>query len=225
MAIAHVCMQCGMALTRLRAGRDPHYRLPMVTCTNCGQACVRRRHPIQRRWRAFARAQTSVCALLLQILLLVALAAATVGSIKWIEQMVRRGPSIRYQLQHDGWLIAYTGILPAVLVGIWLTAGLSHWRRWWAWAAWGCLIACLLAIGPLLHSLGAPVVEVPRFYVVPGSFGLQQWLHRLAILGAIMVIATAGIPLGRGLRTAFARHRAHRWRKRRKRLRARRAGT
>ncbi|MCZ6851559.1 MAG: hypothetical protein O7F17_07955, partial [Planctomycetota bacterium] len=82
MAIAHVCMQCGMALTRLRPSRDPHYRLPMVTCPTCGQASVRRRHPIQQRWRAFTRAQTSVCALLLQILFLVALAAATVGSIK-----------------------------------------------------------------------------------------------------------------------------------------------
>ncbi len=217
-------MQCGMALTRLRPSRDPHYRLPMVTCTNCGQASVRRRHPIQQRWRAFTRTQTSVCALLLQILLLVALAAATVGSIKWIEQMVRRGPNIRYQLQHESWLIAYTGILPAVLVGIWLTAGLSHWRRGMAWAACGCLIACLLAIGPLLDSPGIPVVEISRFYVVPGSFDMPQWLHRLAILGVTMVIATAGIPLGRGLRAAYARHRAHRWRKRRTRLRARRAG-
>lgn len=218
-------MQCGMALTRLRPSRDPHYRLPMVTCPTCGQASVRRRHPIQQRWRAFTRAQTSVCALLLQILLLVALAAATVGSIKWIEQMVRRGPSIRYQLQHESWLIAYTGILPAVLVGIWLTAGLGHWRRWRAWAAWGCLIACLLAIEPIVDSPGRPVVEVSRFYAIPGSFDMQLWFHRLAILGVTMVIATAGIPIGRGVRAAYARNRALRWRKRRRRLRARRAGT
>ncbi len=223
MAIAHVCMQCGMALTRLRPSRDPHYRLPMVTCTNCGQASVRRRHPIQQRWRAYTRVQTSVCTILLKMLLLVALIAATVGIITGVESMLQE-VNLRYALRHERWWLASMTIPLPVLVGIWLSAGLGHWRRWRAWAAWGCLIACLLAIEPIVDSPGRPVVEVSRVYAIPGSFDMQLWFRRLAILGVTMVIATMGIPLGRGLRAAFARHRAHRWRKRRKRLRARRAG-
>lgn len=223
MAIAHVCMQCGMALTRLRPSRDPHYRLPIVTCTNCGQAWVRRRHPIQQRWRAYTGVQTSVCTILLKMLLLVPLIAATVGIIMGVESMLQE-VNLRYALRHERWSLAYMTIPLPVLVGIWLTAGLSHWRRWMAWAAWTGLIGCLLAIEPIIEPLLGRLAELCGLSVTPASFAVDQWLHRLGILGATMVIATAGIPLGRGLQAAFARHRAHRWRKRRRRLRARRAG-
>ena len=58
--------------------------------------------------------------------------------------------------------------------------------------------------------------------VTPQPLGVVRWLVQLAVLAGMLVMATAGIPLGHRLRAAHARHRASRWRRRRFKWRARR---
>ena len=77
MAIAHVCLGCGADLARTHVIRDPHYRLPIVICPDCGEACVRRVDPILQRWRAFQPIALALCALFVQVLIVFLLAPAT----------------------------------------------------------------------------------------------------------------------------------------------------
>ncbi len=219
MAIAHVCLHCGTTLTRVRPHRDPHYSLLLVVCPDCGQAWVRSRHPIQHRWRAYLRAQRSVGTLVLQVCLLGGLATATVASIGWLDfKMVRM--SYEALLQRTRAALVFMGVVLPLSVGVWLTAGLSHWRRWVAWVAWTTLIAFLLSIEPILQPLLVKFKAFCGLAVIPTPVEVDWWVHKLAILGGIMLIATAGIVFGRGLRAAHGRHRRHRWRQRRVRMRA-----
>ncbi len=79
MAISHLCLGCGFDLARVRTRPDPHYALPLVVCPDCGDAAVRRVHPLQLGWRAFLRVPASIIALVIQLGLLSGAAAAVIG--------------------------------------------------------------------------------------------------------------------------------------------------
>ena len=232
MAIAHVCMQCGMSLTRLRPSRDPHYHLPMVTCPSCNTVCTRSVHPLQRWHLTAIRVRGTLCALVLQILAAVALGWLMPAGAAWFGRQVIHGLPVALLAERHRFALALFGLAVPIATGVWLTAGLGHWRPATAWRTWIAVIVALLCVDTILIILAdlPPATGVSWLNLVRREYELHVFpvlIERIAsliALTAMLVVATAGIPLGRGLRAAFARHRAHRWRKRRTRLRTRRAG-
>ncbi len=221
MAVSHLCLNCGTDLAHIRARREEHYNLPLVTCPECSTTVVRRQHPVQEQWRSLLRLKTALGWLTAQSITAAGLLAAVTGLCI----------GFRYALAHNEVDFSNSDtvigtaamfILLPLAVGIWLTAGLSHWRRPIAFGTFTALVCVLLSvdviIGPFLTHL-------------PGMFGLvidevaprsEMFFERLTILAVIVTVALAGIPTGRlllSIHRAFVRGR---WRARRRRFRARR---
>ena len=125
MGTAHVCPTCGMALARTRPVEDPRYGLMLVHCPGFGARWVRRRHPIQQRWRAALRVKRSVCALVAQLVLLVCVALGSMTAVNVLESSRSDLASL---LRHEPLTMVSAGILLPIATGLWLTVGLSHWR-------------------------------------------------------------------------------------------------
>lgn len=210
MSLAHVCAGCGAPLTYVRPRRDPCYGLPLVICPACGCACVRRRHPLQSASRNARRALNSALALAIHVLVAMAFMFGTVAAIESLDSMLRHGT----YLGGDEWLFVSLGILVPVATGVWLATGLSHWRRAPAFGAWAGVVTVALTLELWTSGEWGPgVLAIPA-----------RWPRSVAILAAMLVIATAGVPLGRALVRIWARGRRSRLGKRRARLRAARAG-
>jgi hypothetical protein len=222
MAISHACLNCGTDLARVRAVREPHYGLPLVVCPGCGSAAVRNRHVIHQRWRGLLRVSKSLIAAVAQLIALVLCAGGVITLCILIQEETRWFLGGASTEPIAACLPAVMVIAVAVLSGVWLTAGLAHWKRAWAWAIFTILIAISLSIDTVI----APAVT--QLTAGPGGFGekldyeMPEWLFRLLVLGVMMMIATAGIPPGILARRWAAALRQSRWRARRKRLRARR---
>ncbi len=230
MAIAHVCLSCGADLARIRVIRDPHYRLPIVICPDCGEACVRRVDPILQRWRAAQPVAVAMCILLLQVLIVLSLATATVLVVDVVPDIlpVRISGNV-FDILYDQSLAAMVvGVTLPVLTGVWMTAGLGHWRPWLARAVWGLLIAGLLSwdvlqlafetIGNelgIVSGIGAEAHLKLAFY---------DWLLRVVVLFVFLMLTFVGSPLGAVLLKVHARRRRRRWSRRRARLRRRTRG-
>ena len=221
MAISHLCMSCGHDLATMRVRRDPHYALPMVFCPDCGTAAVRRPHPSLQAWRTLLRLATSLFALAFQLAFLAAFATGVVSAcVLATEQYLGGYVAVPGELQRLVAFLAF-GVMPVAL-GAWLTAGLGHLRRLSAWLLFTALAIALLSV----DSFGGPAVE--RLLDVGGlslpvmEFRWDRLLARLIVLTGIMIVATAGIPIGLMLRAAERDWRRNRWRARRRRLRARR---
>jgi hypothetical protein len=221
MAISHLCITCGLDLARTRAAREPRYGLPLVICPGCGTPAVRRRHPIAARGRMLRRVARSLIALLLQATAACGLMAAVTGAcIGLVHALLFWGLDLDWK--DEGALIVGGLIVLVLALGAWLTAGLAHWRLGAAWALFGLIAVLILAgdslIAPAvsqLAALGGLTHEVLDYQMV-------HFVLRLVLLCAIMLAATAGIPLGKGILLALQRFRGWRWRARRRRLRRRR---
>ena len=230
MAIAHVCLGCGADLARIHVIRDPHYRLPIVTCPSCGEACVRRVDPILQRWRAFQSFAMALCTLLVQVLIVFLLATATavvVDAVPDLLPVVISGDL--FDLLYGQSLAALViGVTLPVLTGVWMTTGLGHWRPWLARAVWGLLIAGLLSWDMLrlaFETIGN------RLGIVSGvgaeahlPFAFYDWLLRVLVLFVFLMMTFAGSPLGVVLLKIHAQRQNRRWSRRRARLRRRRRG-
>jgi hypothetical protein len=204
---SHVCHECCLDLARVRARPEPRYRLPIVTCPRCGTVHVRREHPIARRGRAAARIALASVLVVVQLGLLAGLvAAATAVCVVFGDP-----PRLRAGQVAVAFAIGL-GLLP-IAVGAWLTAGLPHWRRAVAFAAFALLVALLLAMDvvalPFAIEMAATAGIPPRDWI---RYGGGEWRDRLAILAVIMTVATAGIPVG-ALIVATWRRLEERWRR------------
>ncbi len=230
MAIAHVCLGCGADLARIHVIRDPHYRLPIVTCPGCRHACVRRVDPILQRWRAFQPAAAALCALFAQLLIVLFLAAATALVVHVVPGLlpVPISGNVFDLLDNQSISTIVVGVTLPVLTGIWMTAGLGHWRTWLARAVWGLLIAGLLSwdvlrlasetIGNelgIVSGVGAEAHLKLAFY---------DWLLRVLVLFVFLMMTFAGSPLGAVLLKIHAQRQNRRWSRRRARLRRRTRG-
>ncbi len=214
MGIAHVCTRCGATLTRARPERDPYYGLLVVRCPSCGGVEVRRRHPLRQGFRTAIRSFRSLWVLAIQIVLLTALASATLSILNDVEfKLVSQ--SLRLTLDRDRWELMTMAFM-LVLVGVWLTVGLSHWRWWASWGAWALGLTCLQS-WMILLDIGSGNLLMD----IDGS----RWVWRQMLLGAMMIVSIAGVPFGLAIRLALARHRRTSWRRRRRRLQARRSPT
>ncbi len=230
MAIAHVCLGCGADLARTHVIRDPHYRLPLVICPGCGEACVRRVDPILQRWRAFQPAALALCALLVQLLIVFLLAPATALVIDAVPDFlpVPITGNVFDLLDNQSISAMVVGVTLPVLTGVWMTAGLGHWRPWLARAVWGLLIAGLLSwdvlrlafetIGNelgIVSGIGAEAHLKLAFY---------DWMLRVLVLFVFLMMTFAGSPLGAVLLKIHAQRQNRRWSRRRARLRRRTRG-
>ena len=230
MGIAHVCLGCGADLARIRVIRDPHYRLPIVTCPGCGEACVRRLDPILQRWRSFQPLAVALCALSVQVLIVLALATATVLVIDAVPDLlpVRISGNVFDLLYDQSFAALVIGVTLPVLTGVWMTIGLGHWRPWLARAGWGLLIAGLLSWDMLwlaFETIGN------RLGIVSGvgaeahlQLAFYDWILRVFILFVFLMLTFAGSPLGAVLLKIHARRQSRRWNRRRARLRRRTRG-
>ncbi len=227
MAIAHVCLGCGADLARIRVIRDPHYRLPIVICPDCGGACVRRVDPILQRWRAFQSLAAALCALLVQVLIVLLLAPATALVIDAVPDLfpVRISGNVfdlLYDQSIEAMVVCVT--LP-LLTGVWMTTGLGHWRPWLARAVWGLIIAALLswdmlrlAFGTLGNRLGIVSAVGDEAFL---RLAFYDWILRLFVLFVFLMLTFVGSPFGGVLLKIHARRRTRRWNRRRERLRRR----
>lgn len=50
MALAHLCHDCGLDLTRVQAVRDPHYALLIARCPECGTVAALHEYPLLGKW-------------------------------------------------------------------------------------------------------------------------------------------------------------------------------
>ena len=230
MSIAHICLGCGADLARIHVIRDPHYRLPIVTCPGCGEVCVRRVDPILQRWRTFQPAAAALCILLVQVLIVLSLAPATALVIDVVPDILPVPISGNvFDLLYDQSIAAMVvGVTLPVLTGIWMTTGLGHWRPWLARAVWGLLIAGLLSwdvlrlasetIGNelgIVSGIGAGAHLKLAFY---------DWILRVLVLFVFLMMTFAGSPLGVVLLKIHSQRQNRRWSRRRARLRRRMRG-
>ncbi len=230
MAIAHVCLGCGADLARIHVVRDPHYRLPIVICPDCGEACVRRVDPILQRWSAFQPIALALCALFVQVLIVFLLAPATAGVIDAVPDIfpVPISGNVFDLLYNQSIAAMVVCVTLPLLTGVWMTTGLGHWRPWLARAVWGLLIAGLLSwdmlrlasetIGNelgIVSGIGAKAHLKLAFY---------DWVLRVLVLFVFLMMTFAGSPLGAVLLKIHTRRRNRRWSRRRARLRRRMRG-
>lgn len=230
MAIAHVCLGCGADLARTHVIRDPHYRLPIVTCPGCGEACVRRVDPILQRWRAFQPAAAALCALLVQVLIVLLLATATVLVIDAVPDLlpVRISGNVFDLLYDQSVGVMVIGVTLPLLTGVWMTTGLGHWRPWLTRVVWGLLIAGLLSWDMLrlaLETIGNEPGTISEIAAVAHlQLAYYDWLLRVLVLPFFLMMTFAGSPLGAVLLKIHARRQNRRWSRRRARLRRRTRG-
>lgn len=158
-----------------------------------------------------------MCALVTQLVMLVGVALGCMTAVYILESS---RSDLASRLRHEPLMMVNAGILLPMVTGLWLTVGLSHWRRPAAWGTWAALVACLLTVQSYADARVPPLVELLGVAVIPGSADLERWLRRLLTLGIVLVIAVSGVPAGRILLRVYARNRQLRFRKRRARQRA-----
>lgn len=222
MAIAHVCGQCGLDLSRQRARREPHYGLWLVTCPACGCSIPRQRSEITSGLLRFHRLHMALEALLLKSVVSAGLLGLAVVAAWGVAQVLPPRMGLRLE-EVVGISFAALIVLPFV-TGVWLTTAFTHLRRWKVWITWWSIPAALLVIGSLGY-LAAPV----KVYNV-GDYGdsiedavsairwrrLRDVQSLLAVgLPACVVMGLAawsGAPVGRLVNRVLSHARRWRWR-------------
>lgn len=208
MTISHACPRCGAALTLVRPRREPHYGLPLVFCPGCGTPWHRRPDPIVDAWHRLWRLVRSLAVLWLQLValgVLTAIAVVLVGRVRWASRAIEVATQWTYSE-----LCGAAAFL--VLSGVWLTAGLSHWKRWQAFLAWGALIAAIDALSLWWRddfgSSWRAAMPLPSLA-----------LDRLTLIAMLLLVAMAGVPVGLGVRRLYHARRSRWFGRQRQRLR------
>lgn len=213
MAIAHLCIQCGFDLARIRAQRDPHYHLPLVVCPRCAHACVRRMHPLQRAWRTFLRMDRAIWLLFWHAALMLLLIVLNVSVVVLLAQNAA-SPTEWYWIQRV--TLGYSFVFQ-IGTGMWLTVGFAHLRARWVWPAWIAIIGVLSNMDFIVYEIHRAIGSTDGPDMPDDMAGL--FLFRIVTLAGAMAVAALGIPLGHGVRRSYRIHRRQRWRKRRVRMR------
>ena len=223
MALAHVCLDCGLDLARQRPRKEPHYGLLLITCPRCAAPSVRRRHPIAVGWRQFRRIDWAVSILVIKLLVAVAIAGATGFTILLAMLMMINWPPPHNQEFIVRAFLAWALLVLPIITGAWITAGLHHLTRRRAWLGWCAVLSIgVLAVAALLAS------GSEHKHFEPGTVeGVRSFAYFLVVFfalgmsmqGAILVCAAMGVPVGRLLLKLASFNRKLRWRRRRRNLR------
>lgn len=213
MAIAHICLNCAKDLARQPALREPHYSLPLVICPDCNKASVRVPNYYSAKYKNLLRIITVFLTLLVQALFIIALAGATVAWVFLIGDVVFSMTDAEIARLHLTNIIVAI-ILTSIATGAWLTAGLSHIPKFKAWIGWSVLLVIVTSIAFTIYFL-SELNSAPNLALAAILAVLIIIVTSPAII-AIMLFATAGIPLGNfflRMHRIFVRER-WRWRKR-----------
>ena len=222
MAISHLCTNCGSDLARIRARREPRYGLPLIVCPRCGTCAVRRRHPLPRRYRSGKRLMVSLAVLVAQLGLLVAFTVLAIVVCVQFGDAFMRGDIEPSRPEMTVLAVLSFGVLPLAL-GMWLKAGLSHWRRPVAWLVFALVVLPMLSIDTLLLPWLARSIPSLDLTLQWDSCRWDLWLGRASALAALMSVALLGIPAGAGLGRLHDLARRGLWRFRLRQARMRRA--
>lgn len=227
MGIAHICLECGQGLARVRVQLDPHYGLPLVSCPRCHAVAVRRPSPAMKQWQAIKRSGLSFGALGLQAVVALALITLTILAIISLERgefrLGRAFPSREYYFG----LAMLLGVLP-LFTGAWLTFAFRHVKLRFALFGWASVIVTGLLVIGLGVGMFDDVTGQQYEQIGFGAFGAGAWLGLTqyvlpwsGIFALLLMFTFAGIPPGRlGVKLfAFARCRQRRWMLKRRRLR------
>jgi len=226
MAIAHICLGCGWDLARVRPVPDPRYALPLIVCPRCQKATTRARHPIWIAFRKFRRLDLTITALGIQIAMAILLTIFTPFSS--LAMVVGINGAQRGAYDSDLWWYYFWPLaVIGPLTGAWLTAGFPHITRWRAFLGWYAYLCLIVLIGWFWVAVETGINL--RFMAIGADS--QHWpvlimatvgyLAHVAMMGAVMVTAIAGIPLGWGVQSLLRNARSALWRRRRRRLRLR----
>jgi hypothetical protein len=151
--------------------------------------------------------------------------AATVATVLSVISLVAAGSLIASDgVGSDaGWFIFIPLAIVAPMVGLWLTTGFSHHRRWIVWLGWFAWVTCLVTIViavPLLITGAFSLefmelgnVEATQLSIAVFVFVFAIWLTALT---GFMTAAAVGIPLGKGLLWLLVQARSQQWRWRRR---------
>ena len=198
MAISHVCLSCGLDLTRVRAPLEPRYALPIVVCPDCGLTAVRRK---PRAWRSFRSLAVTLVVLAAQVGLVVGGLVALVAISLQLGDMISRG-SFGTLPRNEIVLRLSVYAVFAVALGGWLTAAFSHTRQITTW----------------LVFYGSGIVLIALDSLIDGhSEGLG---FRFVVATVVMMVALAGVPLGVLAGFTWRQVKRAMWRSHRRRLRA-----
>ncbi len=226
MAISHLCLHCGIDLAHIRPRREPHYGLSIIRCPDCQTVSVRRRHPLWRFWSTLRRLDWALTVLVANACALTALLIAMVTGVIWFVSLSSTslpGPD----WSESDWIQAGLLLIALpMLIGTWLTAGLSHWRRAPAWLAFfGLAVLGLTAV------FGVELIVASSGQRQPGwtrSSTAEVITHQLVLSVALayllMIVAIPGILPGRSLLWLLRRARSALWRARRRWQRRMRTG-
>lgn len=227
MGIAHICLECGQGLARVRVQLDPHYGLPLVSCPRCHAVAVRRLSPAMKQWQAIKRTALSFGTLGLQVVVALAIITLTITAIISLERgefrLGRASPPREYYFG----VAMLLGVLP-LFTGAWLTFAFGHMKLRFALIGWvSVIIAGLLVIG-LGVGMVDDVTGIQYEQFGFGAFGAGAWLGLTeyvlpwaGIFALLLMFTLVGIPPGRlGVKLfAFARCRHRCWMMKRRRLR------
>lgn len=256
MSASHLCARCGKELARHRARTDAGFGSCPVVCPGCGAASVRRRHPISVSWRWLVRASATAGVLVMQAIGMLLAIMGVGGACNELRhefdgrganlfQLAAAQPAERAKMlgklglwfEDEGWSSVLAWAILCVVAGMWITAGLAHWRRrgtgllsmsalargWLAWATAVALMNILLFGAEALESWlrAIPVRPSPTMPRGPTP-RLDELLHALVMIVPSGAVALLGIPLGWACRYGGRARARRRFVKRLKKLRARR---
>ncbi len=160
MALSHICIGCGLELSRRRTSPDPHYGLPVVVCPGCSVPSVRR-PGMRLGWRAGRRQRRALLTLAAQSAFGLFLLGATVGlTIGFVDERTGLLESLRllggllagaadwgdYDSTPAILLLSLTAV--SITAGAWLTVGLAHCTRRYVLAGWAVLIQAAVLASP-----------------------------------------------------------------------------
>lgn len=225
MAIAHVCVQCGWDLARVRPRREPHYGLNIVRCPKCEHACVRRKHPLDAGWRRFRRADFALTLLFLRFIGVASMTFfCVVGGVFALVLFNEPQPmSVHMQNEARLFVVVFYLTIPLVL-GTFLSAAFAHaalWKVWLVWLLWmGCVLFIVSLHGPMDSQFD------PRYGLLESGetmahitlgiwhIMLPAWLAS----GVVLIVALPGVILGRLLLRLRDTLLSAKWRWRHRRL-------
>jgi hypothetical protein len=231
----HACHTCGHDLSRLRALADPHYALPVVTCSACRTSTVRRRDPSVAGYRCARRVVRALLTIFVQSLvvsLAITAAVALISNIAYTAHWEHKGNPLTtlllraHELRPDAsgpmlGVLTAAMLLLGLFTGAWSRSALHHLDTGWTLLG-GAGLPTLLALSPALMFWGWVRLGQPGNTPWGDPAHIQYWPGTMTAGVMYAAFIAAGMPLGRTVRAAWAanwKSRRSKYRRARRRLR------
>lgn len=207
MAKAHVCMECGTDLARVRVRREPHYHLLLVVCPGCRAVSVRRHHPIIARYRQARLVTLAIATVIVQLGLIGLFTFLNLMSAVTLLFSVLEVPQRRSD--EDILILAVMAVVVVpVATGAWLSVSFHHLRRWKVWMGWFTFMLVPPGVLGWVRAMSEEFIlgDATWLGAASDSFAVSVAVSTILFLIVasgplivMMIVATAGIPLGLGI--------------------------